>query len=141
MILRDARQLNLALTPAMARRYLLCEAALLAWRELTPGQEAARFPLVLEMRQPQRIQLRQRTRNYDLTVELRMEAGAAGQTRLRQEAWLEIDGRRLKLLTPLLWRALQRSARAALLPAQKAALQFSCQDRLANQVPSATAIA
>ena len=141
MILRDARTLELALAPAAARRYLLGEAALAAWRTLTPGSEATQAPLVLETRQPRRIQLRQRARAYELIVDLRLEEAAGGHTRLRQEAWLELDGRRLKLLQPLLWRALQRSARAALQPAVAAAAALPLQGSAASHSDRAAAIA
>ena len=141
MILRDARTLELALPPVVARNYLLGEAALAAWRMLTPGGEAAQAPRVLETRQPRRIQLRQRARAYELTVDLRLEEAIGGHTRLRQEAWLELDGRRLKLLQPLLWRALQRSARAALQPAMAAAAALPLQERAASHAARAAAIA
>ena len=139
MILRDAREITVALPPAAVRRHLLGEAALGAWRSLTPGREAAQAPLALETRQPLRLRLRQRARAYELTVDIQL-AAAGGRTRLWQEAWLEIDGRRLKLLQPLLWRALQRSARAALQPA-RAAGAFALHERRASHSDSAAAIA
>lgn len=141
MILRDAREITLALPAAALRRHLLGEAALSAWRSLTPGREAAQAPLVLETRRPLSLRLRQRARAYVLTVDIQLTATADGRTRLWQEAWLEIDGRRLKLLQPLLWRALQRSARAALQPARAAASAFVLHERRASHSESAAAIA
>lgn len=141
MILRDVRTRQLALAPDEAQRYLLGEAALSAWRALTPGSEAAQVPLVLELCETHRLQLRQKTRAYELTVDLRLEETSTGQTYLRQEAWLELDGRRLKLLQPLLWRALQRSARAALQPALAASETLPFQVRAASHSDRAVAIA
>ena len=141
MILRDLRTRHLAIPPAEAQRYLLAEAALAAWRTLSPGIEAAQTPLVLEQCEPGCIQLRQQTRAYELTVDLRLEETAAGLTHLRQEAWLELDGRRLKLLQPLLWRALQRSARAALGPLLAVAEALPLQERAASQAAMVAAIA
>lgn len=141
MILCDVREHELSLSPAEAQRYLFDEDALAAWRTLTPGIEAERVPIILESRLPNRWQLRQQNRAYELTVEILLEETAAGQTRLRQEAWLELDGRRLKLLQPLLWRALQRSARAALQPALSAVELLAIQEPAASQAARAAAIA
>ncbi|MCY3934601.1 MAG: hypothetical protein OXG09_01225 [Chloroflexi bacterium] len=129
MILCDVREHTLPWKPAVAQRYLFGEDALMAWRRLTPGREAAQVPLILKSSAPLRWQLRQQVRAYDLAVDITLEETSAGGTRLRQEAWLELDGRRLKLLQPLLWRSLQRSARAALQPALNAVEALSLHER------------
>ena len=141
MILCDVREHELSIPLAEAQRYLFGEDALSAWRTLTPGIEAAQVPIILESCLPNRWQLRQQNRAYELTVEILLEETATGQTRLRQEAWLELDGRRLKLLQPLLWRALQRSARAALQPALSAVELLPFQEPVASQSARAVAIA